>query len=116
MALTGVTVVPIRELDTLADIVKWNARLSQFVTSGRTFKGAHHVLVVLHDCLGSRFGFGTFKGIIITSRRKRHGGALQPISGDLVFRGELRHPQLSTMYVRNAQDFGPLQVRGHQLD
>ena len=36
IALTGVTVVPIRELDTLADIVKWNARLSRSVTGAKT--------------------------------------------------------------------------------
>lgn len=36
IALTGVTVAPTRELDTLADIVKWNARLSRSVTGAKT--------------------------------------------------------------------------------
>ena len=38
IALTGVTVTPTRELDTLAavaNMVKWNARLSQSVTGAK---------------------------------------------------------------------------------
>jgi hypothetical protein len=59
IALTGVTVVPIRALGTLADIVKWNARLSLYVTIRHRCNDVHHVLVE-GDSLGYRLGCGTF--------------------------------------------------------
>jgi hypothetical protein len=91
IALTGVTVVPIRELNTLADIVKWNARLSQSVTGAKTCMTCLLSSTRERDTSRLPFGLWHFQGNYYFSITQRRGGALGPISGDLVFRDELRH-------------------------